>query len=196
MTQNNPTNLVAAFEMLLEEIEAEIEFTNKVGAQAFEARDYDRARESLERAAQITAFRDKADTLRREWAALMGKETEEKDEGEAEQVGRRDLGRLRRGLRTREEAYRRPILESLVEMGGAGAMADVLERVRKKVEGILKDVDYEPLASDPDLPRWRNAAQWSRAALVKEGLIKGDSRRGIWEISDAGRRFVTEQGTV
>ena len=30
MIQNNPTNLVAAFEMLLEEIEAEIEFTNKV----------------------------------------------------------------------------------------------------------------------------------------------------------------------
>ena len=41
MIENNPTNLVAAFEMLLEEIEAEIEFTGKVGARAFEARDYD-----------------------------------------------------------------------------------------------------------------------------------------------------------
>ena len=34
MIENNLTNLVAAFEMALEEIEAEIEFTNKVGARA------------------------------------------------------------------------------------------------------------------------------------------------------------------
>lgn len=49
MIENNPTNLVAALEMPLEEIEAEIEFTNKVGARAFEACDYGRGREALER---------------------------------------------------------------------------------------------------------------------------------------------------
>jgi predicted HTH transcriptional regulator len=41
MIENNPTSVVAAFEMLLEEIEAEIDFVNRVGARAFEARDYD-----------------------------------------------------------------------------------------------------------------------------------------------------------
>ena len=34
MIDNNPTNLVAAFEMLLEELEAEIEFSNKMAARA------------------------------------------------------------------------------------------------------------------------------------------------------------------
>lgn len=191
MIENNPTNLAAAFEMLLEEIEAEIEFTNKVGAKAFEARDYDRARESLERVAQITAFRDKADTLRREWDTLMGHASEGEDEDEGRRA-RRDLGRLARGLRTGEDAFRVPVLQALVDLGGSAPMADVLEKVRERMKGVLKDVDYQPLASDPELPRWRNTAQWCRAALVKEGLVRGDSRRGIWEISDAGRRFLEE----
>lgn len=71
-------------------------------------------------------------------------------------------------------------------------MADVLEKVLQAMQQVLKDVDYQPLASDPDLPRWRNTAQWARAAMVKEGLMKGDSPRGMWEISDAGRRHLAE----
>ena len=193
MIENNPTNLAAAFEILLEEIEAEIEFTNKVGSRAFEARDYDRASEALERAAQITAFREKADALRREWESLVGRPSEEEEEARAQ---RRDFGRLARGLRTPEDAFRRPILQALVDLGGAAPMAEVLEKVRQAMQDILKDVDYQPLGSDPDLPRWRNTAQWARAAMVKEGLIKGDSRRGIWEISDAGRRCLTESGRI
>jgi len=101
MIENNPTNVVAAFEMLLEEIEAEIDFVNRVGARAFEARDYDRAKEALERAAQVTGFRDKADALRREWENLFAREEEQ--EGTEAHAARRNLGRLRRGLRTRED---------------------------------------------------------------------------------------------
>jgi len=39
MIQNNPTNVSAAFEMLLEEVEAEIEFFNEIGKKAFEERN-------------------------------------------------------------------------------------------------------------------------------------------------------------
>lgn len=45
MLQTGPTNVAAAFEMLLEEIEIEIGFVGVAGARAFEARDYDRARQ-------------------------------------------------------------------------------------------------------------------------------------------------------
>lgn len=45
MIENNPTNVSSAFEMLLEE--AGIDFVNNVGAKAFEARDYDKAKEAL-----------------------------------------------------------------------------------------------------------------------------------------------------
>ena len=192
MIENNPTNVVAAFEILLEEVEAEIEFINRVGAKAFEGRDYDRAREVLERAAQLFAFRDKVAALRKDWDGLTL--TSVGDEDETARAERRNLGRLGRGLRTREEAYFKPILQTLVELGGSAKMGDTLVRVEKRMKGTLKDVDYDPLASDPEMPRWRNTAQWARNSMVKTGLLKADSPRGIWEISDDGRRVLGESG--
>ena len=90
----------------------------------------------------------------------------ERDEDEETRAERRNLGKLRKGLRTPEAAYYKP---------------------------ILKDVDYDPLASGPDNPRWRNAGQWARNSMVNEGLLKRDSPRGIWEITDAGRQVLREQ---
>ena len=64
------------------------------------------------------------------------------------------------------------------------------------MQRILRDVDYQPLASDPDRPRWRNTGQWARNRLVKEGLMRGDSQHGVWEINDAGRRYLASGGAV
>ncbi len=36
--ENNPINVASAFKLLLEEIEAEIDFINRLGARAFEGR--------------------------------------------------------------------------------------------------------------------------------------------------------------
>jgi restriction system protein len=189
MIKNNPTNVEAAFEILLEEIEAEIDFVNGVGAKGFEARDYERAKEALEQAATLTAFRGKVTDLIKEWTSLEAKQAQY----EGPKVTRRDLGRLGRGLRTREEAYFAPILATLVELGGRGKMGDVLLSVEKRMKSVLKKVDYEPLASDQDMPRWRNTGQWARNSMVKEGLLKGDSPRGIWEASDRGRQWLSTQ---
>src|SRR5262249_41976563 len=101
---------------------------------------------------------------------------------------RQDLGRLRRGLRTPEAAFYQPILQVLVELGGRAPIRQVLDRVGQVMQEVLQDVDYQPLASDPELPRWRNTAQWARNTMVQEGMLKNDSRRGIWEISEAGRQ--------
>ena len=186
MIENNPTNVEAAFEMLLEEIEAEIDFVNGVGAKAFEKRDYDRAKEALEHAGKLTGFRDKTAALKRQWDGFVVIDVDEEDRKTA-QKQRQNLGRLKRGMRTREEAYYLPILQVLEQMGGSGKVADVLDRVGKKMKGVLKKADYEPLASSPDNLRWRNAAQWARNSMVNEGLLKKDSPRGIWEISDKGK---------
>ena len=190
MIENNPTNVSSAFEMLLEEVEAEIDFVNNVGAKAFEVRDYDKAKEALERAATLTAFRDRVAGLRKEWEELAA--VAESQEDEETKAARRDLGRLRRGLRTPEVNYYQPILQVLAEMGGSGKVAEILDRVGEVMKPILKDVDYDPLASSPDLPRWRNAAQWARNSMVHEGLLKPDSPRGVWEIADKGRAMLKE----
>ena len=188
MIENNPSNVSSAFEMLLEEVEVEIDFVNNVGSKAFDGRDYDRAREALERAGTLTAFRDKMASLRKEWDEMIAvAESQEDEETKAE---RRNLGRLRRGLRTPEAQYYGPILQVLVEMDGSGKVADVVDRVGKVMKSILKEVDYDPLVSNPDNPRWRNAAQWARNTMVREGLLKADSPRGVWEISEKGRQLL------
>lgn len=190
MIENNPSNVASAFEMLLEEVEAEIDFINNVGARAFEARDYDKAKEALERAGTITSFRDRAAALRQEWAVLAA--AAESQEDEETKAKRRDLGRLRRGQRTPEAMYQQPILRALSEMSGSGKVAEVIDRVGKLMKPVLKEVDYDPLASSPDMPRWRNAAQWARNAMVKDGLLKADSPRGVWELTEAGHRALAK----
>lgn len=185
MIENNPINVSTAFEMLLEEVEVEIDFVNNVGAKAFEARDYDKAKEALEHAGSLTGLRDRVAGLREEWDNLAAAAESQEDEETKE--ARRNLGRLRRGQRTPEARYYGPILQALTEMGGSGKVAAVLDRVGEIMESVLKDVDYDMLSSSPDLPRWRNAAQWARNSMVKEGLLKADSPHGVWEISDRGR---------
>lgn len=188
MIQNNPTNVEAAFEMLLEEIEAEIDFVTNIGSKSFEKRDFERAKDALEHAGKLTAFRDKTFLLRKEWTAMNRLEVDQEEK--AEHAERQNLGRLQRGMRTPEEAYYKPILQALRDMGGSGKVAAVLDEVGKKMKSVLKKWDYEPLSSNPDNPRWRNAAQWARNSMVNEGLLKNDSPRGVWEMSDKGNQFL------
>jgi len=98
--------------------------------------------------------------------------------------------RRRHGQRTPETQFYLPILQALTEMGGSGKVAEVLERVGEAMKGTLRDVDHQPLGSSPDLPRWRNTAQWARNSMMKEGLLKADSPRGVWEIADKGRALL------
>ncbi|MGC8541939.1 MAG: winged helix-turn-helix domain-containing protein [Phycisphaerae bacterium] len=186
MIENNPANVSSAFEILLEEVEAEIDFVNTIGAGAFSGRDYEKAKEALERTGVLTAFRDRVAALRKEWDGLAAAAERQEDEDVRSQ--RRNLGKLRRGQRTPESAYYQAILQALDQMGGGGKVADVLARVLQIMKPRLKDVDYDPLASGPDNPRWRNAAQWARNSMIGEGLLKADSPRGVWEISDRGRQ--------
>jgi len=177
-------DMSSGLEALREEVEAEIEVVSRVGHKAFDAQDYEKARQASERAAALVAFRDRVEDLRQEWKALAA-DAEDREDEEA-RVERRNLGRLEHGLRTPESEYYRPILQVLAEMGGSGQVAEVLDGVGEVMKPILREVDYEPLASQGGAPRWRNAAQWARNSMVKEGLLKGDSPHGVWEISEKG----------
>ncbi|MEJ2007862.1 MAG: winged helix-turn-helix domain-containing protein [Acidobacteriota bacterium] len=188
-SKNNPTTVLAGFEILVEEMETEIEFINQAGAKAFSARDYEGARSVLQKADQITALREKLVALRVEWEKLSPAIAAE---GASTQNGSHDLSRLRRGIRTREAAYFQPILQVLNQLGGSAQMGEVLERLPKVMKGVLTDVDYEPLAADSEVPRWWNTAQWAHNAMVQTGLLKSASARGVWEMSEAGYKLISE----
>lgn len=190
MLHTDTTNVQAAFEMLLEEIENEIESVNEIGANAFSVRDYNRVDEARQQAVKLTDFREQLAGLRQQWNQLNGAFYPAESTEDVDAAERRNLGRLRRGMRTPEDAYRLPILRALVEIGGSGRIGDVLSRVEREMKAQLRDIDYEPLGSNPNMLRWRNTAQWTRNALVKEGYMKDDSAHGVWEISESGRRYL------
>ena len=184
MNESNPGNVLSGFEILLEELEAEIEICTRSGARAVENRDFGKAEAAIARAKMVTEFRDKVADLRKQWDAIGGADYDQDEEAKVE---RQNLGRLRRGLRTSETDFYLPILKALDELGGSAKMQSVLSKVHKAMKPVLKDVDYEPLSSNPDMPRWRNTAQWARNTMRQEGLLKDDSPHGTWEISDSGR---------
>jgi len=181
----------AAFEILLEEIEAVADALNESGAEAFRAGDYEKARQAIEEATRLAEFREKVKALQREWASFHAKGVKPGKR----KAKPRAKGRLPRGLRTPEDAFRRPILEALVELGGSAPIGDVLKRVEAKMKNVLNEFDWQPLPSSPDSIRWKNTAQWCRNTLVREGLMKSDSPYGIWEISDTGRKWLKDEGS-
>jgi hypothetical protein len=93
-----------------------------------------------------------------------------------------------RGRKTPDKAYFMPLLETLIEMGGRGKTKDVVDKIGEKMKDKLTDFDMEILPSGTDI-RWRNTAKWARNTLKELGLLKRDSPRGIWEISEKGRKY-------
>jgi hypothetical protein len=87
------------------------------------------------------------------------------------------------------EAYWLPILESLIDLGGRSESDSVLNAVQRKMTGTLTTADFQTLPSGISV-RWRNRAQWQRKNMANIGLMRDDSPRGIWEITDSGRQFV------
>ncbi len=215
MVNNNPTDVLAAFEILLEEIEVEITLINKAVNRATEDWDYASARNALDHVEQITAFRDKVVTLRKEWETLAGgwgdTEREEIMLAELENIEefshmtqrsteckeiihtrRRNLGRLPQGKRTPEEDFYQPILQVLVESGGSARPSDVLPKLETMMKRVLKPVDYEPIKTGEI--RWHKTAHFARNSMAnKKSLLNPYSPYGVWEISEAGREFLRRE---
>jgi len=91
-------------------------------------------------------------------------------------------------LRTPEEKFILPILEALIELGVEAHARDVLERVHAKMKNILNTYDYEDLSSN-NQKRWENTALWVKYRMVEEGLLDRSVPRGVWRITEKGRKF-------
>lgn len=184
MDQNE---VFTAFEIVLEEVESVVDSLNDDGSAAFQRGDYEAAKSLIEDATRLTDFRTKVRNLQKEWENLFSAKTPLRSRIPSEPSKRNYTTRLKRGLRTNNDAFRIPILEALVELKGSGTVVQTLDRVAEKMKTILNDYDRQPLPSQPKITRWNNNAQWCRNILVQEGLMKADSPRGIWEISEKGK---------
>ncbi len=87
---------------------------------------------------------------------------------------------------TPQRAYREPILRILRTCGGSAPAEHVLEELEKEFRSRFTPRDLQKTASNRTEPRWRNSARWCRKAMVSGGLLKSDSPRGVWEVTEAG----------
>ncbi len=137
--------------------------------------------------AEATPLVDTPNTVLRKKFGLS-----DKTEGKRENApGGRSPNSRAKG-RTPQIAFRRPILEALYAAGGAKAVNEILDDIERDLGGQLNDVDRSLLNSGRDI-RWKNAAQWERAVMVEEGILKSDSPRGIWELTDKGIRIAQDE---
>ncbi len=86
---------------------------------------------------------------------------------------------------TPQKEFRKPLLQTLYEIGGRASAAKIREVIERKIAPNLKTGDTEQVSSGD--PRWWNAICWERADLVREGLFRSDSPRGTWELSERGK---------
>jgi restriction system protein len=182
----NKNEVNTAFEILLEEIEEVFNMISKEGEESFKTQDFDKAKTLIEYGERLKYFREKVKTLQKEWQTIFSERIP--TQGRKKQV----KGRLKKGLRTPEEQFVIPILESIIELGGKAEMKDILKLVHDKMKSILNRYDYEALPSNPKQKRWENTAQWARNTMVDEGFLVKDSPRGIWEITEKGKKFYEE----
>jgi hypothetical protein len=61
------------------------------------------------------------------------------------------------------------------------------------MKNILNSYDEEPLRSRRNVKRCENTARWARQKMVEKGLLAKDSPRGIWEITEEGRKYYYEE---
>jgi hypothetical protein len=104
---------------------------------------------------------------------------------------RRATNRAPRGARTPQSEFRAPLLRVLYEAGGSAKMSEAVDRVGALMQERLNDIDRQTMTSGEI--RWRNAVQWERNEMVKEGLLKKDSPRGVWELTAKGIKAAEAQ---
>jgi tetrahydromethanopterin S-methyltransferase subunit G len=189
-----------AFELLLEEIEKAVNMISNEAEQHLKAKDFAKAKTLTEYAERLQDLREKVKALQGEYQTILRIFSEkipiqvQIEQVKPTQVRKKQVkGKLKKGLRTPKEQFIIPILEAIIELGGRAKVKDVLERVHDKMKGILNEHDYKPLPSKPKEKRWENTAQWARLDMVEKGLLAKDSPRGIWEITDKGRKYYYEE---
>ena len=173
---NNET--IVALEMLLELFDEEV------------ARQYGES--GLEDPA-LQALRQTICNFKSPLITLFGK-GEQNASTAAERAPRAYYGNAaKRGIKTPEADFQLPILQVLVELGGQGRKRDVMKAVGRVMKDQLHAWDKKRLPSNTghSETRWQNTCAWARNTMVHEqGLLMQDSPRGIWQISEQGRKYL------
>ena len=83
------------------------------------------------------------------------------------------------------------ILGILVKLGGSADTATVIKRIRENYGDKFSEKDLME-TEKTKVVRWENNVKWARKHLVDAGYLEKGSPRGIWEITNEGRKKYKE----
>lgn len=88
-----------------------------------------------------------------------------------------------RSPKTGKDVLREHILRALKKLGGSAHVTEVLDEIGRQLEGKLLpgDLEWRETANEC---AWRNNARWERHQMIKDGLLRSDSPRGYWQLSE------------
>jgi len=179
-----------AFDLLLEELKMLQGQVTKEGALALQSGRFDAAKEAVRQAEGINKVILKVHVAEEEWrASKKGKDLPAIPPRERKPISPGPKGQ--RGILSLQIIYRLPILQVLQSMGGRGRTREVTDKVFELVKGSLNEADLA-LRESTGEETWRNRACWERLVMVELGLLEKSSPRGVWEISEAGRKWLAE----
>jgi restriction system protein len=92
-----------------------------------------------------------------------------------------------RGMGSQFIRFFKPIIEILIELGGSGKVAEVIDLVIEKME--IPESEQE-ITLKSGQSRVRNQIQWARLYLAYAGYIDA-SKRGVWSLTEKGQSVDT-----
>ena len=98
------------------------------------------------------------------------------------------------GNLTPPKDFWKPILETLVDEGDQASVQKVIQSVERKMRNRLKLGDHEKNLDGSE--KWEKQVNYQRLAMKHEGLLASNSPRGIWAITEQGRKWLSEQSSA
>lgn len=85
--------------------------------------------------------------------------------------------------KTDKNVLRKYIIEALQTLGGRAKVADVVEEIGRQLNDNLLPGDLEWRDSTQEYA-WQNNAKWERYRMTQDGILRSNSPRGYWELSE------------
>lgn len=82
------------------------------------------------------------------------------------------------------------LLIVLHELGGSSSRKDAIDRLAQKLN--LSDEELESKYEQTGAKTFANTCSWAREYLKRDGYIKSNSLRGVWELSSKGKEAIPQ----
>ncbi len=215
-------DVLAAFDILKDELKALIPELNRQASKLFESQSYKESRELTYVAENLIEYQKKVSELEEEWLNVSTNLKEEyfqsteklashdhtseqaeenvvdhqtpEVEASDEDMVNKIFPRMEKSKKneTDKEEFLIPLLQILVEHGGHLTTRQVYPLIEKSMKNTLTEEDLKPLSDGNPRIRYKNTLTWGRKFFAERGFLEYTVGTEFWSITAAGRNYLRE----